>query len=146
MRDIIIYVAPWWEKYLSKRSLIKLTCSWHDKLIILSKHVTCQKWQCRGKRVFQMLDLEKKQSAKSWWKRLWNRISSYTTWVARTCWWKDRQNILWSFGIFKTSGQSNHKRYAKIGRERKHLFLFSCKGKIMTPEWRANYGTMSRHQ
>ena len=27
--------ARWWEKYLSKRSPLKLTCSWHDKLIIL---------------------------------------------------------------------------------------------------------------
>ena len=35
MHDIIIYVARWWEKYLSKRSLIKHTCSWHDKLIAL---------------------------------------------------------------------------------------------------------------
>ena len=35
MCDIIIYVAQWWEKYLQKRSLIKHTCSWRDKLIIL---------------------------------------------------------------------------------------------------------------
>ena len=35
MRDIIIYVALWWEKYLSKRSPLKHTCSWHDKLIAL---------------------------------------------------------------------------------------------------------------
>ena len=35
MRDIIIYVAQWWEKYLSKRSPLKHTCSWHDKLIVL---------------------------------------------------------------------------------------------------------------
>ena len=35
MRDIIIYVARWWEKYLSKRSPFKHTCSWHDKLIVL---------------------------------------------------------------------------------------------------------------
>ena len=35
MCDIIIYVARWWEKYLSKRSLIKYTCSWRDKLIVL---------------------------------------------------------------------------------------------------------------
>ena len=34
MRDIIIYVARWWEKYLSKRSPLKHTCSWHDKLIV----------------------------------------------------------------------------------------------------------------
>ena len=33
-RDIIIYVAWWWEKYLSKRSQLKHTCSWHDKLIV----------------------------------------------------------------------------------------------------------------
>ena len=32
MRNIIIYVARWWEKYLSKHSLIKYTCSWRDKL------------------------------------------------------------------------------------------------------------------
>ena len=25
----------WWEKHLSKRSLLKLTCLWHDKLTIL---------------------------------------------------------------------------------------------------------------
>ena len=35
MCDIIIYVARWWEKYLSKRRFIKPTCSWHDKLIIM---------------------------------------------------------------------------------------------------------------
>ena len=35
MRDTIVYVALWWEKYLSKRSLIKHTCSWRDKLIVL---------------------------------------------------------------------------------------------------------------
>ena len=35
MWNIIIYVAQWWEKYLSKRSLIKHTRSWHDKLIVL---------------------------------------------------------------------------------------------------------------
>ena len=35
MCDIIIYVAQWWEKYLQKRSLIKHTCSWCDKLNIL---------------------------------------------------------------------------------------------------------------
>ena len=34
MRDIIIYVAWWLEKYFSKRSLIKHTCSWRDKLIV----------------------------------------------------------------------------------------------------------------
>ena len=28
MRDITIYVARWWERYLLKRSLIKHTCSW----------------------------------------------------------------------------------------------------------------------
>ena len=35
MHDIIIYVARWWEKYLSKGSPLKHTCSWRDKLIIL---------------------------------------------------------------------------------------------------------------
>ena len=35
MRDMIIYVAQWWEKYLSKRSLLKHTFSWRDKLIVL---------------------------------------------------------------------------------------------------------------
>ena len=34
MHDIIVYVAWWWEKYLSKRSLIKHSCLWRDKLII----------------------------------------------------------------------------------------------------------------
>ena len=33
--DIIIHVARWWEKYLSKRSSLKHTCSWHDKLLVL---------------------------------------------------------------------------------------------------------------
>ena len=33
MRDIIIYVALWWEKYLSKRSLIKHSCSWRVNLL-----------------------------------------------------------------------------------------------------------------
>ena len=27
--------AQWWEKYLSKRSPLKHTCLWHDKLIVL---------------------------------------------------------------------------------------------------------------
>ena len=27
--------ARWWEKYLSKRSPLKHTCSWHDKLIVI---------------------------------------------------------------------------------------------------------------
>ena len=31
MCDTIIYVARWWEKYLSKRSPLKDTCSWRDK-------------------------------------------------------------------------------------------------------------------
>ena len=39
MRDIIIYVARWWEKYLSKRSLHDvinlLYPTWRDKLIVL---------------------------------------------------------------------------------------------------------------
>ena len=35
MCNIIIYVFRWWDKYLSKRSLIKHTCSWYDKPIIL---------------------------------------------------------------------------------------------------------------
>ena len=30
-----IYVTWWWEKYLSKRSPLKHTCSWPDKLIVL---------------------------------------------------------------------------------------------------------------
>ena len=34
MHDVIIYIAQWWEKYLSKRSPLKHTCSWRDKLII----------------------------------------------------------------------------------------------------------------
>ena len=33
MCDIIIYVVWWWRNYLSKRSLFKLTCSWHDTFI-----------------------------------------------------------------------------------------------------------------
>ena len=35
MCDIIIYVARWWWKYLSKGSPLKHTCSWHDKLVVL---------------------------------------------------------------------------------------------------------------
>ena len=35
MRDIVIYAAWWREKYLSKCSLIKHTCSWRDKLMVL---------------------------------------------------------------------------------------------------------------
>ena len=35
MRDIIIYAARWWDRYPSKHSLIKHTCSWRDKLIVL---------------------------------------------------------------------------------------------------------------
>ena len=33
MRHIIIYVARWWKKYLSKRSLIKHNCSWRVNLL-----------------------------------------------------------------------------------------------------------------
>ena len=33
--NIIIYRAQWWEKYLSKRSLIKHICSWREKRIVL---------------------------------------------------------------------------------------------------------------
>ena len=35
MRNIIIYVARLWEKYLSKRNPLKHTCSCRDKLIVL---------------------------------------------------------------------------------------------------------------
>ena len=35
MRDMIIYVAQWWEKYLWKRNPLKDTCSWRDELIVL---------------------------------------------------------------------------------------------------------------
>ena len=35
MCGTIIYVAWWWEKYLLKSSLIKHTCSWRDKVIVL---------------------------------------------------------------------------------------------------------------
>ena len=28
----VIKMARWWEKYLSKRSPLKRTCSWHDRL------------------------------------------------------------------------------------------------------------------
>ena len=41
MQQIIIYVAISWETYLSKRSLIKLTYSWRDKLNLLQ----CCNWQ-----------------------------------------------------------------------------------------------------
>ena len=37
MRGIIIYVAWWWEKYLWKRSVLKHTCSWRDKVIVLGR-------------------------------------------------------------------------------------------------------------
>ena len=35
LRDIIIYVARWWEKYLSKLIPLKHSCWWRDKLIVL---------------------------------------------------------------------------------------------------------------
>ena len=35
IRNIFIYVARWWEMYLSKRSLLKHTCSWRHRSIIL---------------------------------------------------------------------------------------------------------------
>ena len=35
MRDIIFNIARWWEKYLSKRSFIKYTCSWRVNLLYL---------------------------------------------------------------------------------------------------------------
>ena len=35
MRDIIIYVARWWEKCLSKCNLLKHTCSWRVNKIFL---------------------------------------------------------------------------------------------------------------
>ena len=34
MCHMIVYVAQWWEKYLSKRSPFKHTSSWRDKLIV----------------------------------------------------------------------------------------------------------------
>ena len=42
--------ARWWEKYLSKRSPLKHTCSWHDKLIafwILNRQakISLRTWQ-----------------------------------------------------------------------------------------------------
>ena len=37
MCNIIIYIAQWWEKYLLKRSLIKHTCSWCNKLKLTSE-------------------------------------------------------------------------------------------------------------
>ena len=43
MRNIIIYVARWWEKYLSKRSPLKHTCSRHDKLIVILETVGSNK-------------------------------------------------------------------------------------------------------
>ena len=46
MRDIIIYFARWWEKYLSKCSPLKHTCSWRDKLIVSGKQFF--KIQCNG--------------------------------------------------------------------------------------------------
>ena len=51
MRDIIIYVAWWWQKYLSKRSPLKHTCSWRDKLIvlwILNRHAKIKIFLCRN--------------------------------------------------------------------------------------------------
>ena len=36
MHDIITYVAWWWEKYLSKRSLLKNTCSWRETHCIMN--------------------------------------------------------------------------------------------------------------
>ena len=33
--DLMIYIARWWEKYLSKRGIIKHTCSRRNKLIVL---------------------------------------------------------------------------------------------------------------
>ena len=49
MRDIVVYVARWREKYLSKCSPLKHTCSWRDKLIIFFSfpisHFHCAK--CR---------------------------------------------------------------------------------------------------
>ena len=35
MGDIIIYFAWWWEKYLSQCNLLKHTCPWRDKFIVL---------------------------------------------------------------------------------------------------------------
>ena len=40
MRDIIIYVARRWEKYLSKRILLKHTCLRRDNLIRNTKHTS----------------------------------------------------------------------------------------------------------
>ena len=33
-REILLPSVRWWEKYLSKRSPLKHTCSWHDKFIL----------------------------------------------------------------------------------------------------------------
>ena len=35
------YFSQWWEKYLSKRSLIEYSCSWRNKLIVLKYKLTC---------------------------------------------------------------------------------------------------------
>ena len=36
--------SRWWDKYLSKRSLLKHTCSWRDKLIVLLDSNLCN-WE-----------------------------------------------------------------------------------------------------
>ena len=42
MCDTIIYVARWWEKDLSKRSLIKHTCSWRVSYYIMNTEQTSE--------------------------------------------------------------------------------------------------------
>ena len=32
---VLVVLARWWEKHLSKRNPLKHTCSWRDKLILL---------------------------------------------------------------------------------------------------------------
>ena len=32
---VLVVLARWWEKHLSKRNPLKHTCSWRDKLIVL---------------------------------------------------------------------------------------------------------------
>ena len=46
MRGIVIRVARWWEKYFSKYSLLKHTCSLRDRLIVLLVLVTPQNYSC----------------------------------------------------------------------------------------------------
>ena len=78
--------ARWWEKYLSKRSPLKHTCSWHDKLIVLwilnrqAKKKDLYVYRILSFKIFNIYDSEvtwkfqkhpKMTKTYTWYKSIW---------------------------------------------------------------------------